>query len=89
MKSVVQISDLPDVISVDELMDVKGGIADTNFFCSSFMNAVTCNVAGSGMCTAVGSGICTVKDSGFIKDPEPVDPNPGPTPADPEPTPGT
>ena len=88
MKSVVQISDLPDVMSVDELMDVKGGISNNGGFCGLFSSAVTCTVYGSGFCSVVGSGVCTVVGSG-IKEPEPVDPTPDPIPADPEPTPGT
>ena len=88
MKSVVQISDLPDVMSVDELMDVKGGIAGNGALCGFFSSAVSCNVYGSGFCSVVGSGICTAVGSG-IKTPDPVDPNPDPIPADPEPTPGT
>lgn len=88
MKSVVQISDLPDVMSVDELMDVKGGISGNGALCGFFSSAVSCNVYGSGFCSVVGSGIYTAVGSG-IKTPDPVDPNPDPIPADPEPTPGT
>lgn len=50
MKSVVQISDLPDVMSVDELMDVKGGISGNGALCGFFSSAVTCTVFGSGFC---------------------------------------
>jgi hypothetical protein len=70
MKSVVQISDLPNVLSVDELMEVKGGLVDNNKICSLIGSAVKCTVAGSGMCTVAGSGI-------IIQQPAP---NPTPTP---------
>lgn len=70
MKSVVQISDLPNVLSVDELMEVKGGLVDNNKICSLIGAAVKCTVAGSGMCTVAGSGV-------IIQQPAP---NPTPTP---------
>lgn len=70
MKSVVQISDLPNVLSVDELMEVKGGLVDNNKICFLIGAAVKCTVAGSGMCTVAGSGV-------IIQQPAP---NPTPTP---------
>ena len=86
MKPIVQISDLPGALSVDELMEVRGGLAETNAICGLFGSAVTCSAAGSGFCSVVGSGICTVIGSGITKDPEPFDPKPDP--ADPS-TPGS
>lgn len=83
MKTIVQISDLPDVMSVDELMDVKGGISGNGVLCGLFSSAVTCTVYGSGFCSVVGSGVCTVVGSG-VKQPDPVEPTPDPIPTDPE-----
>lgn len=57
-------------MSVDELMEVKGGVLDNNKLCS---------LTGAGFkCTAEGSGICTVEGSGIIvKDPGPIPADPG------------
>lgn len=70
MKSIVSIAELPNVLSVDELMEVKGGLVDNIQLCSLVGSAVKCTVAGSGVCTVAGSGI-------IVKQPEP-NPNPGP-----------
>lgn len=76
MKSIVNISDLPNELSIDELLEVKGGLVDNNKLCSIFNSAVKCTVAGSGLCTVAGSGI-------IIDQPVPnPEPTPGPLPPD-------
>lgn len=70
MKAILCISDLPNKLNIEELMEVTGGLADNNDICA---------LIGTGVkCTANGSGICTVEGSGIII-PKP-DPSPGPDP---------
>lgn len=71
MKSIINISDLPNSLELEELMEVKGGLVDNNKICSLIGSAVKCTVAGSGMCTVQGSGI-------IIQQPSP-NPTPAPT----------
>lgn len=73
MTQIIKIKDLPNVLSVDELLEVKGGLLDNNLLCSVFGTGVKCTVEGSGVCTVEGSGI-------IIKDPDKPDPNPNPLP---------
>lgn len=77
MKPIVQISDLPNVLSIDELLEVKGGLVDNAKICAIFGLAFKCTAEGSGVCTTQGSGICTTQGSGVIVQPDPK-PNPGP-----------
>lgn len=78
MKPIVKISDLPNVLSIDELMEVKGGLLDNIKICALIGDGVKCNKSGSGICTVAGSGLCPVAGSGLI-DPNP-NPNPDPNP---------
>lgn len=83
MKPIVKISDLPNVLSVEELMEVKGGLLDNNRICAVIGNGVKCVNPGSGFCPVEGSGIiCKDAGAGLII------PNPNPNP-NPDPNPGT
>lgn len=83
MKPIVKISDLPNVLSIDELMEVKGGLLDNNKVCLLLGIGVKCVNPGSGVCTVEGAGIiCSGSGSGVVL------PNPDPHPT-PGPDPGT
>lgn len=70
MKGIVKISDLPTELSVEELMQVKGGDAPV-INCSAEGSGV-CTVKGTGMCYGEGSGFsCNVEGSGVIFTPDP------------------
>jgi len=81
MKQIIKISDLPNLMDVEELMEVKGGFVDNNKICSLIGSAVKCTVQGSGLCTVAGSGILEPTPTPQ-PDPEPV-PVPDPIPAEP------
>lgn len=71
MKPIINISDLPNSLDLEELMEVKGGVVDNNTICTLIGCAFKCTVAGSGVCTVQGSGI-------IIQQPSP-NPTPAPT----------
>lgn len=73
MKPIVSISEIPTVLSIEELMEVKGG--DNNVdICSVTSSAFKCTKEGSGICLVANSGVvCQAPSSGFVITP----PGPG------------
>jgi hypothetical protein len=67
-QSIIKISDLPNFMDVEEVMEVKGGAVSDNTEVCLIGSAVKCSATGSGLlCNVQGSGIvCTVEGSGLI-----------------------
>lgn len=78
MKGIIEVSDLPTFLSVEELLEIKGG--DGPVIHCNVKGSGVCMVEGSGICSAQGDGfVCSAKDSGIIE-PVPDDPIPYPDP---------
>jgi len=71
MSEIIKISDLPTELSVEELMQVKGGDGPT-INCSTQGSGV-CSVKDTGICSGEGAGFsCTTDGSGIILEPVPT-----------------
>lgn len=82
MNNQLSLSEIPCDLSVDELLEVKGGLGDNNKICSLFGCAVRCTVAGSGICTVAGSGIIITTPTGPDTDTGGGNQDPTPDPGD-------
>lgn len=67
MKLTIRISEIPNTLPIEELMDLKGGNDIGIDFCSITSSAIKCTKEGSGVCIAENSGIkCEAQGSGLI-----------------------
>jgi hypothetical protein len=67
-QSIIKISDLPNFMDVEEVMEVKGGAVSGNTGVCVLGSAYKCNSDGAGViCNTTGSGVvCNVEGSGLV-----------------------